>query len=261
MFIACPVVVGTGRIAQSLLRSLYENHIPILALQGRNEAQRKALAERWEVGMDSSIGDWIPKEANLVFIAVSDAAIPEVARQLEGLRQPGRIFVHLSGSTDLNALAPLGEEVGVFYPLQMFTEEPGSFREVPLFLEGEGDVLTRLQDAASVFSAQVYRMSSAQRRRLHLAAVFVVNFPNLLYRLAEEQLADTEADFSVFESILQEQLRRVMELGPAQSQTGPALRGDETTLQAHLQLLDGQPEQQQLYRFISQMINPNLSWE
>lgn len=255
------VVIGTGRVAQSLLRSLHESYVPILRLQGRNEAQRKALAERWEFHRDSPIGDPIPTECNLVLIAVSDAALPEVVEQLQPLRKPGRIFAHLSGSTDLSVLSPLGEEIGVFYPLQMFTEEPGSFHEVPLFLEGEGEAYAHLENLAYIFTSQVYRMNSAQRRRLHLSAVFAVNFPNLLYRLAEEQLADTEADFSVFETILQEQMRRVKELGPARSQTGPALRGDRATLQTHLQLLDGQPEQATLYRLLSQMINPELSFE
>jgi hypothetical protein len=47
---------------------------------------------------------------------------------------------------------------------------------------------------------------------------------------------------------------KVQEHLPGDVQTGPALRNDEQTMAAHLQLLSQNPELQEVYELISQLI-------
>jgi len=44
---------------------------------------------------------------------------------------------------------------------------------------------------------------------------------------------------------------------PASVQTGPAVRNDQTTMAAHLQMLEGQPQLQEMYTLLSQGIIKN----
>jgi predicted short-subunit dehydrogenase-like oxidoreductase (DUF2520 family) len=50
-------------------------------------------------------------------------------------------------------------------------------------------------------------------------------------------------------------MEKALRYGPASAQTGPARRGDEVTMQKHLQLLaERDPRLEELYREMSAMI-------
>ena len=255
-------IIGPGRLAHSLAGNFHRAGVAVKMVQGRSAEKRKAFAQEWDIPQHDAIGAPLPIDIDYVVIAVSDAAIPLVANQLTNSIRPGRVFVHTSGATHLEALAPLGESIGVFYPLQMFTgQKVVDLSEVPFFLEGNKTVYPIMEKLARAISSQVFPLASEQRQYLHLGAVWAVNFPNLLYRLTSEQISQQGVDFSVYRPILQEQLKRAFELGPQLSQTGPALRGDLPTLERHLALMQGNAELQELYRLLSQLINPDISFE
>ncbi|MEM9987176.1 MAG: DUF2520 domain-containing protein, partial [Bacteroidota bacterium] len=75
---------------------------------------------------------------------------------------------------------------------------------------------------------------------------------------AEEELSKQRLELSVLHPLLQEQLRRVIELGPQRAQTGPAARGDISTLKQHLELMSNEPTLKSLYLMLSRLINPDL---
>ncbi|MEM7656798.1 MAG: DUF2520 domain-containing protein, partial [Bacteroidota bacterium] len=127
----------------------------------------------------------------------------------------------------------------------------------PELLVCDEPTLTRL---GSSLSDSVQWMDSETRLRLHLGAVLVSNFPNALFRLAEEQLQDSpEVDFSIYQPLVEEVIRKAFSIGPANAQTGPALREDHTTLSQHLSLLEKDAEVQNLYWALSCLIQPTLS--
>jgi hypothetical protein len=102
-------------------------------------------------------------------------------------------------------------------------------------------------------------MDSTERLRLHLGAVMVCNFPNLLYRLAADLLGWTEpAQFQVYQPLMEELQAKVFRFGPHQTQTGPALRKDVETLRKHLDLLEKEPAVAEVYRSLSRLIQADL---
>lgn len=253
-------IVGPGNLAHSLLPALQQAGHEVSQVLARREAAAEAFAAQFGLphagGLDSPLQagiDW-------VIMTVADQGIPSTAEQLVAQAQPGRIFVHTSGSTPLAALAPLGESIGVLYPLQMFTKlRQVDFTQLPLFLEGQASVLARLEPLARSLSTRVFELNSPARLRMHLGAVIACNFSNHLFRLAENQLVDQPGlDFSVYQPLLEEQLRRVFDLGPSHTQTGPAVRSDLATMRKHLALLADTPELAELYRRMSGLINPGL---
>ncbi len=107
---------------------------------------------------------------------------------------------------------------------------------------------------AYTITQNVYRINSAERKTLHLAAVFACNFPNYLYYLSQQLLAGQKLPFDLLRPLILETAEKVQEHLPANVQTGPAVRNDEKTMDAHLQLLHENPELQQLYKLLSQGI-------
>jgi len=256
-------VVGPGKLANSLVPALTQAGHEVVQVLGRDLTKAKAFATAHQIPQSASLDSPVSSDANLIFLTVADQAIAEVAKQLEetGDLGPTAVVVHTSGSTPLSALAPLAPWTGVFYPLMMFTEQREvDLKTVPLFLEGNLAIMARLKPLATQLGKEVHEMSSEDRLRMHMGAVWACNFPNLLFQIAEAQLSkSSRLDFGVYRALLEEQLRQVFELGPASTQTGPAIRGDDTTLQTHLNLLQEQPEWQELYAQLSKLINP--SWD
>ena len=89
---------------------------------------------------------------------------------------------------------------------------------------------------------------------LHMAAVFACNFPNCLYQAAAGLLAAEGLPFQMLRPLILETAQKVQQELPQAMQTGPAIRGDESTMARHLQLLEGRPELAEVYLQLSQLI-------
>lgn len=60
--------------------------------------------------------------------------------------------------------------------------------------------------------------------------------------------------FEIFYPLLQETISKAIELGPSKSQTGPAIRNDQNTIEKHLELLSFSPELRKIYKEITMSI-------
>ena len=89
---------------------------------------------------------------------------------------------------------------------------------------------------------------------LHLAAVFACNFTNHLLGQAEKVMDMQQLPLDWLKPLVEETIKKAFDLGPGGSQTGPAVRNDEGTLQKHLEMLDSNPELKKLYDVISKDI-------
>jgi predicted short-subunit dehydrogenase-like oxidoreductase (DUF2520 family) len=249
-------IVGAGKLAWNLVPALQAAGQEICQLIARSPGRGEEMAQAYGLNrVDGQLSDLAP-EAELVFLAVGDKAIAAVASQLAEVAQPGQLFVHSSGSVPLDALAPLPQR-GVFYPMQIFTlSSQADFKPIPLFLEGDERVIKRLRPLAERLSDRVQLLDSEGRLKLHLGAVLVCNFPNYLYRLAQDLVP--EAGIQAFEPLIKETLAKVFAQGPENTQTGPAIRGDLNTLYRHLEILQDDPRQRELYWLLSTLINPDL---
>ncbi|HEX3384022.1 MAG TPA: DUF2520 domain-containing protein, partial [Mucilaginibacter sp.] len=77
---------------------------------------------------------------------------------------------------------------------------------------------------------------------------------NYLYYAAGELLREHHLDFNMLRPLILETAEKVQEYLPKDVQTGPAVRNDEKTVGSHLQLLAQNPELQQVYELLSQLI-------
>lgn len=142
-----------------------------------------------------------------------------------------RFVVHTSGSANIHDLDKKNRR-GVFYPLQTFSKRVDlDFSEVPLCIEtlNKSDY-PMLKSLAESVSNTVKRVNSNQRAALHLAAVFVNNFTNQLFRVAHEITESESTEFDLLKPLIMETAKKVQELSPYLAQTGPAKRHDKKTI-------------------------------
>ncbi|MFT4645289.1 MAG: putative short-subunit dehydrogenase-like oxidoreductase (DUF2520 family) [Polaribacter sp.] len=191
--------------------------------------------------------DNIPK-ATITILAVSDDAIAVVSAKVKN-----PLVVHTSGSFPLEGLKNTTRK-GVFYMLQTFSKEKEvDFTTVPFCLEAENkeDYLL-LETVAKAIGVKIYTINSEQRKALHVAAVFVNNFTNHLYKIGNDICEEHQVPFEILHPLIHETSEKIKTLSPEKAQTGPAIRHDDKTIENHLELLE--KKQQTIYKLITQSI-------
>jgi predicted short-subunit dehydrogenase-like oxidoreductase (DUF2520 family) len=241
------VILGAGNIAQHLY-TIFTNAEAVQVAQVYNRSQ-KALQYFNDVATTTNLKEL--QDADVYIIAVADDAIASVANKLPFTN---RLVVHTSGSASMHVLHKKNRR-GVFYPLQTFTKGKAvDFSQIPLCLEArEKSDFKLLQQLADAMGSPSYKISSEQRRALHVSAVFVNNFSNHLYRIAHEICEANNVPFQILHPLIQETAQKITTLTPYMAQTGPAKRGDEKTINDHLEKLD-KDIHKEIYTLLTQSI-------
>jgi predicted short-subunit dehydrogenase-like oxidoreductase (DUF2520 family) len=241
------VILGAGNIAQHLFE-VFQTVEMLQVVQVYNRSE-KALLHFKDVATTTSLKNLA--EADIYMIAVTDDAIPSIANKLPFT---DRLVVHTSGSASMHELHKKNRR-GVFYPLQTFTKGVKvDFSSIPICLEtGEKADFKVLKAVADAIGSVSYKISSEQRRALHVSAVFVTNFTNHLYRIAHEVCETNNVPFEILNPLIQETAKKITTLTPYMAQTGPAKRGDQKTIDNHLEKLDTDIHKE-IYTLLTQSI-------
>jgi len=252
------VLIGAGRIAWHLGKRLKSKGLPVAQVISRTAENAEALAESLHVPWSDSPADLIP-DADWIIIAVRDDAIEFVAEAIAPYVKDA-LVTHTSGGTAGVLLASHFERYGVFYPLQSFSlEHTPVWSKIPFCVDAQSDEdVLFLKKIAKTIGNLVYRVNDDQRALLHVAAVFANNFANRCFAIAEKILDEKDLPFELLHPLMEETLAKALQDSPARMQTGPAMRGDVDTVRRHLGLLAENPEWQEIYRELSENINPNL---
>ncbi len=195
--------------------------------------------------------DSIP-QADVTIIAVSDDAISEVSSKIKN-----SFVVHTSGSVSMSDLKNESKK-GVFYMLQTFSKDKKvDFSEVPFCLEAVNEKEYQLlEQLAKSIGKKIYAINSEQRKTLHVAAVFVNNFTNHLYKIGNDICKENKVPFEILLPLIKETALKIEELSPKKAQTGPAIRNDKKTIKNHLNLLD--KNQQKIYKTLTKSIKNSI---
>lgn len=147
---------------------------------------------------------------------------------------------------------------GVFYPMQTFSKSRElDFSEIPCFVEASDELTQRAIRHLGTVSKRLIPLSSADRKYVHLAAVFACNFSNHCYSLAAQVLEPHGIPFDVMLPLIDETARKVHQLSPREAQTGPAVRYDENVIAAQMALIE-QPKAREIYELMTHSIHDQL---
>lgn len=248
-------IIGSGNLATRLAPELENAGHRIVEVCSRNPKNAKSLIAKLYNAAIKYDYDFTQSVAEIIIIAVSDDAIEEVAKEVA--LNESMILVHTSGTRSLDLLSyAAADHKGVFYPLQTFSKTKRvEFDHIPILLEASDDKTMRvLQNLAGSISKKTVPLNSEQRKAVHVAAVFSCNLVNHLFRVAEEILAEKKLTFDLLGPLIVETVNKSLALGPASAQTGPAVREDYETLDAHMEYLKDDLFRSEIYRMISQDI-------
>ena len=226
------VFLGFGNVNSHLLEALHKNkEVSVKQVFNRNYIKMISPFEHIPFTDDISKIE----EADVYIIGIPDDAISAFS---ESLPFQNRLVVHTSGGVSIDALSSKNRR-GIFYPLQSFSKQREvDFKNIPICIEAENEAdLKLLRNLGENISENVAEISSEQRAKLHMAAVFVNNFTNYLYRIGSEILKEGDLPFDLLKPLILETALKIETLTPEEAQTGPAKRNDIKTIEKHLSLL------------------------
>ncbi len=255
-------LIGAGRVGATLALAAHRAGYPLQAIFTRTPSRAASLADRTGASIVATLGDAIDL-GEWVFVAVPDDAIAEIDAAGAGHWRPGMAVIHFSGAHPADILAHArdrGAYVAAFHPLQSISDLESGLRNLPGTTFGiSGDAILKPQLIQLARDLQGYALSIPDDAKVlyHAAAVFVSNFPVILYAqgvriLNQLGIPAKDAERALL-PLIQGAVANLAEPGLPQALTGPLSRGDAGIIASHREHLQTTfPDLDDLYRLISQ---------
>lgn len=245
------VMLGSGNTAIVLSELITKAGHQIVQVVSRSEENAKKLAVNYSASvapLDASIFE----KADIYIFALNDAALDHLEK-IPALKD--KFIVHTAGAVSMNVFKNITSAYGVLYPLQSLSKSTETIPEIPFLVDGNNkETLHRVSEFAKTLSGKVIETNDTERLNYHVAAVFVNNFTNHLYALAELFCEKEKIDFKNLYPLIEETAQRVKTNSPYLTQTGPAIRDDVFTLNRHLQALASKPDLKYVYLKLTESI-------
>lgn len=242
------VILGAGNVATHLFKGFKKtNKVSVIQWYNRSLSAIQPYKNLVDITDDIKA----LKDADVYILAVSDDVISELSSQLPF---ENKLVVHTSGSVGVYDLDRKHHR-GVLYPMQSFTKDAEiNFANVPICYETiHKKSYPILKELANGLGSPTKQINSDQRRVLHLAAVFVNNFTNQLYRIGHEITESEGAEFDLLKPLILETAKKIEDLSPFKAQTGPAKRNDKKTIKKHINSLEND-HHKTIYKLLTESI-------
>ncbi len=248
-------IIGAGKVGQTLARLLHANgHYRPVQICGGHQAA--LLADRCD-------GEIVPhpgqlSAADIILLTTPDNAIAATAKELAELPwlNADTLVVHCSGAKSIAALAPLAErgvQTGSLHPVFAFADVDTAVAALPgnlCALEADSRSMAALQQLAADLALRSFPLASEHKARYHAALSAASNFSVTLAAYAQALLSPLALPETLSRELvaglMQQSLHNLTALPPQQALTGPIVRGDDSTVAAHLSALSA--DEQHAYR-------------
>lgn len=256
-------IIGPGRAGSALARALSEAGYPIAAIHGRNPENARQLAAELDARTTQTAAGALDL-AEVTVLAVPDDVIAPLADDIAQslCASDAKSAVHLSGAQDRTPLAPLkaaGIRTAVFHPLQTFRKDPQAVINIAgstIGIDADPPLRDLLWWMAIHIGGDPFDLMGIDRVRYHAAAVLVANYTVTLLADAETLAQQAGLDAGLAHrglvSLLNGTVNNLRATTPRDALTGPAARGDDHTIQRHLDALRHDPSLQQVYALLAQ---------
>lgn len=244
-------IIGAGNVATHLATALHRAGTEVRAVAAAHKSSAEHLASLVEAPLATDDVAALPADVDLVLIAVSDAAVADVAARLP---RTNAVVAHTSGSVPLEQIAAYHPRAAVLYPLQTFSRDVAvDIAQVPIFTEAtDSDTLAAIDAAARQISRVVYHADSKRRAQLHIAGVLSSNFTVYLLEQCRRVLEPAGFPLEVVHPLAEATLAKAFSVGPHDAMTGPARRGDLDVVEKQASSLS--EPMASIYRVVSQQI-------
>lgn len=239
-------VVGAGRVGTAMAVLLGRAGHRIRAVSG-GEATRARVAQHLP-GVPLLRAEDAVRTAEVVLLGTPDAAIEPVCTTLAhvGALGTGKVVGHLSGATRLDALGTAeaaGAEIMSVHPLMTCPTLEAALARIPgcaFAVTARSGVAYQVgEELATDVGGRPFPLEDEMKPLYHAAAVFASNYLVTITALAGslERAAGVADPLGALDPLQRATLDNVSALGPEEALTGPAVRGDATTVEANLRAL------------------------
>ncbi len=235
-------IVGAGAVGTALGVALSRAGWTVGAVASRDPARRERFRALVPGARAFPEAPAILDECHLAILAVPDDALAGVAAELH--LYSGQAIVHTSGLHGADVLAPAlaaGTSAGSFHPLVAFADLERALAALPgatVAIEGDDALLDLLADMAASLGAVAVRLAPGSKAAYHAAAVLAAGGLTALLDVVAAVAAPTGLDepgaLAVYGPLAAQALANARALGTGPALTGPAVRGDAGTIEAHL---------------------------
>jgi predicted short-subunit dehydrogenase-like oxidoreductase (DUF2520 family) len=239
-------ILGAGRLGRALLPVLLASGYPVVAVAATSLRSARS-AVRGHRGVRATDDATVAaSRARLLLLAVPDRQIGPLASELAtaGISGRGLTAIHHAGALGLAPLQPLeaiGARIGLIHPLQTLGHNATAARLLPgshARVEGGPAIRRVARDLGLRLLKLDSPLSPAGRSAYHAAASLLSNdllaLLDAAVRLFESAGLDRQAAVRALGSLAGGTLRQAADEGFQATLTGPVVRGDMGTVDAHL---------------------------
>lgn len=239
-------IVGAGPVGTALGVAIARAGWQVAAVASRDAERRERFCSLVPGARAFVEAEAVIDEAELVILAVPDDAIAAV---IEPLRlYGGQTLVHTSGLLGADVLQPAlsaGSHIGAFHPLVSFTADVersvAGLAGATVALEGDDLIMGMLADLAAAIGGVAVRLPRGAKPAYHAAAVLasggLVALLDAIVTLGATAGLDEHGALALYGRLMEQTLANARANGVAAALTGPIVRGDAGTVEAHLETM------------------------
>ncbi len=243
---AAVMIAGPGRLGPAMGRLLLEAGVPIRFVAARRLARARNAVRFIGGGKALSLKDRRLADSEIILMTTSDAALNPVARQLAAYRKDwsGRVVLHTCGSAPASILEPFkkrGASIGSLHPYQTIPNSSAGVRNLPggfWSVEGDKRAVAVARGWVKAIGGKSFEIAPEAKALYHLSAFLVCPTEVALMDCSERLLQQAGVPKKIIRPMLgrfvTETVRNFTEFGARKSLTGPAVRGDWTTVEKHV---------------------------
>ena len=250
-------IIGAGRVGCSIGKYLRTKDIELAGYYDVDSAAAKEAAEFTRTESFDSLKQ-LADQSQIIFITTPDSFIIPVWEQLKGLSLRNQIICHCSGALSSDSFSG-AKEAGVsccsVHPMLPFSNKFSSYQQLEhafFTVEGHPHAVQVITDLLTSYGNEVCRIDAAAKPEYHAAASILSNQVIAVldtgYRLLEDCGFSRKKAVAATAALVRQNIENVLSQGCVHALTGPIERGDVSTVEKHLQVLN--PEDAALYRML-----------
>ena len=240
--------IGIGLLGRGLALALSAGGYPVTGASSRSFSSAQWLSERLEGCRAYGSSQALADDSDLVFITTPDSVIAEVASLVTW--RSGQGVVHCSGASSPEILRPAalqGAAVGSLHPFQTFAgltrseDAEARLKGIAFAVAGELWLPEYLDRMARALGGHSVKIPDRDRPLYHASAILGCGYLAALLQAAVDcwtAIGYTEEEaLAALVPLAGTTIQNIGQNGIAPSVTGPAVRGDLSTMNTHLAAL------------------------
>ena len=255
-------IVGPGRFGTALARALIGAGYRLSEIvSGRSKTSRQNARGLARFAKTATSLTKSRLDVDVIWLCVPDQQIEETADKLASANNwKQKVVFHSSGalaSNVLNALHQRGAAVASVHPVMTFVRGSAPlFNGIPFGIEGDTAAVRVARRIIADLGGESFAVRKQDKALYHVWGMFTS--PLLLSLVAIAEQVGCAAGVPAKDvrkkmmPIMMQTLANYAKLGPADSFSGPLVRGDVATVRKHLNALNKFPDAKKIYVALAQ---------